>query len=235
MNNNVKRIWYRIKQYPLIGVPYQKLIGNRKTEKLFQQKSRQVKAFGKDAVALIEKALPELGVLYYIDFGSLLGVIRDHQFIDWDPDIDYALVITEKFDWSKLQKVMNTVGFTKIKEWRLEGKITEQTYMINELTVDFFGHYRSDDKMTAYVYSRIKGHIYKDGEYGVYSVITPSVSETKMDNIEDIWVNVPVNAEQYLVSLYNDDWDIPNPKWVAFSGPAYHFIDGKVGSPTDFE
>lgn len=233
--DSIKTIWHWIKQYPIIGIPYQKLFGKKKTEKLFKEKSEHVKKYGVSAVKYIEEALINLGVPFYIDFGSLLGVIRDRKFIEWDPDIDYAIVVDKQFEWNKLQGELGKYGFRKIKEWKQEGIITEQTFQIEKLTVDFFAHYIEGSSMEAFVYSRVKGHIYKNNEFGVYSVITPRVFDTTQVSIGEVSVSVPTNAEEYLASLYNTDWKIPNPNWVAFSGPAYHLLPGCVGIPTEYE
>jgi len=43
----------------------------------------------------IKRILDDAGVKYWLDFGTLLGAVRDGKFIPWDTDIDLSTMCTE--------------------------------------------------------------------------------------------------------------------------------------------
>lgn len=76
------------------------------------------------------------------------------------------MVITEDFSWSDLQKVMAKSGFRKIREFVFEGLVTEQTYQVDKLTIDFFGQFYDGNKMIQYSYDKLDGVKYSsNSEY----------------------------------------------------------------------
>jgi len=40
----------------------------------------------------IKHILDDVGVKYWLDFGTLLGAVRDGKFIPWDTDIDLGML-----------------------------------------------------------------------------------------------------------------------------------------------
>ena len=43
----------------------------------------------------IKRILDDAGVKYWLDFGTLLGAVRDGKFIPWDTDIDLGMMCAE--------------------------------------------------------------------------------------------------------------------------------------------
>lgn len=226
----LKEIWYRVKSIPLIGDNYEKLIGKKKIEKKIQHQQYEIQNNGVKYLDLVENVMNKSGGLYYVYAGTLLGVVRDKRLIKWDLDIDFAVVITDEFSWNDLQGVMAKSGFKKIKEFVFNGFVTEQTYQIDKLTVDFFGHFYKDNKMVQYSHDKLENIKYSSvSEYSVYLTMLPRVDKTKYVEVDGVKVAVPCNAEEILASIYNEDWRVPNPNWKSNSGKCSTLLKGKVG------
>ena len=178
---------------------------------------------GNNVIEDIEKVLDEYVPLqnrYFLDFGGLLGVIRSGKLIKWDNDVDYGIIIDESFSWSDLEKYLLSKGYEKKKQFKFNNMITEQNYEKNGVGVDIFAHYLTNKGSLCYCYYRKNGHIYNDRyEMHVMQFYTTRLDNTSLFTGEDMKVHIPNNVEKYLADIYTSDWRIPNPNWVAGSGP----------------
>lgn len=228
--NKIKQLWYNIKRIPFIGDNYERLIGQKKIAKKMQHQQEEIQNNGVKYLNLVESSMNKSGGLYYAYAGTLLGIVRDKRLIKWDLDIDFAVVITDDFSWNDLQKVMAKSGFKKIREFVFEGLVTEQTYQVDRLTIDFFGQFYDGKRMIQYSYDKLDEVEYaSNSEYSVYLVTLPKVNKTKYIEVDGVNVSVPCNAEEILASIYNDDWKIPNPIWKSNSGKCSLLLKGKIG------
>lgn len=228
--NIIKKVWYRFKSIRIVGDTYQKLIGDKKIQRKVALEKEELEHNGINYLNTIEEAMNKSGGLYYVYAGTLLGIIRDKKLIKWDRDIDYAVVITDKFSWKDLETAMSLSGFKKVREFKLDEMVTEQTYKVKGLLIDFFGQFYEGSKMIQYSYERISDVTYdSNSEYSVYRVTLPIVNKTRRVEVENVKISVPDNAEEILSAIYNDDWRVPNPNWKPNSGHCSELMKNKLG------
>lgn len=227
--NITKHILNRLKSDPFISTTYERLIGNKKTKKRMQRQREEIQNNSAKYLNLVESIMSTSGALYHACFGTLLGIVRDNKLIKWDVDIDYAVVISDDFSWNDLEKAMSKSGFKKIREFVFEGIVTEQTYQVDKITIDFFGEFYDGNNMIQYTYNKLTGVKYSSYlDYSVFRLTLPRVDKIKQININGVNVSVPCNSEEILASVYNDDWRVPNPNWKSNSGKCVTFLDGKI-------
>jgi len=227
--NMTKHILNRLKSDPFISTTYERLIGNKKTKKRMQRQREEIQNNSAKYLNLVESIMSTSGALYHACFGTLLGIVRDNKLIKWDVDIDYAVVISDDFSWNDLEKAMSKSGFKKIREFVFEGIVTEQTYQVDKITIDFFGEFYDGNNMIQYTYNKLTGVKYSSYlDYSVFRLTLPRVDKIKQINIDGVNVSVPCNSEEILASVYNDDWRVPNPNWKSNSGKCVKFLDGKI-------
>ena len=227
--NITKHILNRLKSDPFISTTYERLIGNKKTKKRMQRQREEIQNNSAKYLNLVESIMSTSGALYHACFGTLLGIVRDNKLIKWDVDIDYAVVIADDFSWNDLEKAMSKSGFKKIREFVFEGIVTEQTYQVDKITIDFFGEFYDGNNMIQYTYNKLTGVKYSSYlDYSVFRLTLPRVDKIKQININGVNVSVPCNSEEILASVYNDDWRVPNPNWKSNSGKCVKFLDGKI-------
>lgn len=226
---NIKKFWYKVKKDSFIGIIYEKYIGIRKINYIEKKNKEKLHKEGTNYIKIVEKALEKSGGLYYVYAGTLLGLIRDKKFIEWDLDIDYAIVISKDFSWNKLEKVMNNAGLKKSREFIFEGSIKEQSYMIKGFNIDFFGQFYEEDHMLQYSFEFKKDYKYNnENERNVYLVTLPKVIKTKKIFLNNTLVSIPENSEEILKAIYNDNWHIPNPNWKSNSGKNTILLKDKI-------
>lgn len=226
---SIKKVWHKLKSVPIIGNTYEKYIGIRKVAYIEKKCNQELFNEGERYINLVESALSDSGMLYYVYAGTLLGLIRDGKFISWDLDIDYAILIENDFSWNKLEKIMKKNGFKKTREYVFEGQIKEQSYAIGKMNIDFFGQFYEENYMLQYSFEYRTDCVYKEeNERSVYLVTLPKVIETQKLKLGSVLVSVPKNSEEILTALYNDDWHIPNPNWVPNSGKCSKLLENKI-------
>ena len=117
------------------------------------------------SLKLVTEILEKSGLKYFLDQGTLLGIIRDNDFISWDKDIDIGLLVDEKSDELKIS------GFLEmLREKRIPYKYTGEHLFINHNNVPIgFSIYRK--KNNNYNNSFLKYGL----KYGKFSKIIYSI------------------------------------------------------------
>ena len=188
-----------------------------KKSKRINVQNDALSSIGIDLVIDVEKALKKTGVVFYADYGTLLGIIRDHAFINWDDDLDYGLMIDDFFNWTEFENQLNECGFRKVRQFEYGGYIKEQTYAKDVLTVDFFGHQNAGDKNIGHIFFRKEDYIYSSkDEFHVTEAEYAKFVGIKTVDFLGTMVHVPRNAEEYLESIYTKNWKVPDPNWSHF-------------------
>lgn len=155
------------------------------------------------------------GIKCYALSGTLLGLVRDGRFIQYDDDIDLAVVVDGSFDWGRAKSAMESAGCRLWREFGFGGKVTEQAYRFGRLGIDLFAQYPVGSGYRMYFYT------YVDEEEGSFL----RVKYLDQPDPEDIWpqlfngyeISIPSNAEGLLIANYGEGWRVPDPNYVAGS------------------
>lgn len=191
-----------------------------------KRKKQGLHELGYIYVEKISKSLEKFEIQYFITYGTLLGIIREGKFIGHDDDIDFGVIFDEKFTWDKLEAALKEAGMQKKHQFRLEGEITEQTYIADKLSVDFFlfCEYSSTEHVS-YAYFRRKNKLYENDTFEVSRNRVPTIGSIIKTKTEKGIFAIPNNSEQFLEAVYGADWRTPNPNWVE----DMDIVEGKVG------
>lgn len=194
---------------------------------LVDRKKREgLHKLGYEYMKKINATLDKSGFQYFITYGTLLGIMREGQFMGHDNDIDMGIICDERFSWDKLEKSLQEIGLYKKHQFTLEGKVTEQTYACENLSIDFFLYEFFDvDHQISYVYFRNENERYEDTIFEVSRHITKKIDKLeKIQNSKGEFC-VPGNAEEFLEEIYGKDWRVPQPNWK----PQRDILEGKKG------
>ncbi len=141
----------------------------------------------------VRKVLNNLGLIFWLDFGTLLGAYRDKDFCEGDED-DIDLSTWDNYLYLK-PTIINELkkrGFELYRDWELEIAITR-----GESKIDIFFHRWKND----YAYT----HLYSGNQIVKY-VITPSkyFKDLKPILFKDMEFLMPSPIEEYLKQKYGD-------------------------------
>lgn len=147
-----------------------------------------------DKIAAAKNLIDLLNTLHSADlkpvavYGTLLGFIRENDFISHDDDIDLALLEDEREVIYGLNESILNKGFIKMRE-----------------DEDLISYIRDEIYIDIYFFKRKYNYYYNHGQY----VKRHYLDVTKSIAIGDINVHVPVASEEFLESHYGKDWKIP--------------------------
>ncbi len=209
-------------------------LGKMIRDNQLKDRKKAIKNDGFASIIEIDKTLSAANCVHFVDFGTLLGFVREGKLLAWDFDVDFGIKTGDGFTWQDLRKLMNSISFSLVKQFSFRGVVTEQTYARNGVFVDFFCHFDSDSSSCYYVYFYDKDQEEESTDLKVKVTTTVSLSETTELPIEGGVVSVPKEYEQYLADVYGENWRIPDPDWKPAAKPNVRFLD-EFGTLTEFK
>ena len=214
MNKTIKEILKRTFIY--------KIINNKRIKKREKQLSSHKHYFwleNTEMFSLFCKTLNEAGIKFWLEFGTLLGYYREHDFIPHDMDIDTG---TYYENAALVQNALEKAGFILVREYKaLNDGGLEQCYLYKHITIDVFYFRKDGNKMFCNSFYTLNNHTKK--YYSKKSVNKPlpvGVKRIEVPIVEYIpgefkgsKVFVPEDTDKYLKVHYGDNYMIPNPQY----------------------
>ncbi len=164
--------------------------------------------------------LEDLGIHYWLDFGTLLGFIRDNKLIDWDHDMDLSI----RYDSDEQMEQMIRALAKRYPVRVLKPSLRSDTWKL--------GNYRTI-KVYCKKYGFIKTKFYLDlftqyrGRYGnngadtYRAIVCGNNSEIPASFVDELDTflfqgheyKIPNHTEDFLALRYGDDWRTPKKEW----------------------
>lgn len=173
-----------------------------------------VKADAKEMLTRIKRVLDEYNIKFYLTFGTLLGAVRENDFIGHDYDIDIDIF------WYDLEKFYKAIP------------------ALHENGINFFRYH--ENTIFSFEYKGIVCDIdvvfkpwlpYNLRYYKTLGKLFPKkyVKETETLNFGGSDFQVPKHPEYFLEYMYGKEWRIPVkgkharlfPKWMVLEKFAY--------------
>ena len=168
--------------------------------------NKNFKLKGKSTMLSAVQALDEIGLFYWIEFGTLLGIIRDGKLIDHDTDLDFG-VLLEDFT-PLIEETLVKQGFRKIHRIDVdEGRYgLEESYELNGVTLDLFFFTKVEGGMHC--------HLFPNSPEGPRAVRECFTRVIEFDKItwQGCVLNIPADPAQRLTDTYGD-YLIPRKDW----------------------
>jgi len=155
----------------------------------------------RQALLLALEALREAGAEPWLTYGTLLGFVREGDFIAHDDDIDIALHAGP--DPDRITAAMAARGLHLVNEQIASQGPVKQMFALGDMLIDLFFVYREGD---AYVdNARVGSHSRTRNHHPPVRIVTRRLGQLDLP--------VPEDSEGYLVRLYGHDWRIPATGW----------------------
>ena len=173
----------------------------------YKRENRAFKNHGNTVLLKAKKALDEINVHFWLDFGTLLGVYRDGKLIGHDTDVDVAVFLK---DYSpEIEEVMIAHGF------KYEHRIDiangtyglEQTFSYNNVKIDIFYYSKVDGKSHCHLFPMGEGK-----QRVVREIYTTDTGFTTISFLNEEW-QIPKDTELRLTETYGKDFRIPIKDW----------------------
>lgn len=159
-------------------------------------------------------------LIYWFDFGTLLGAVREHYFIKHDSDMDFGMMYS---DHQLVPKAMASKGIKLFSQDIVENKRgILQKYIYKGIVFDIFFYEVSEEEKTMSCYSFYNVFKYRKCEKerirGVKQVTLPYSGFRKIEFIGR-YINVPKDTDNYLKVLYGENYMMPNPNFSHKTNP----------------
>ena len=182
--------------------------------------------------SLILKSFNKHGYIGWLDFGSLLGLIRDGKMISWDRDIDISFIGTQEHALEVLRVCYSELGYDYLGKHHLHNKESEFYSSKHITTIKI--HSARNDYM--FVCHDSRKYFWGEGNLGLRSKPWIDIYPTKKENNYIIYGHdsltfyefssellepllegsfmgnnflIPNQSEKVLESHYTDSWRIP--------------------------
>ena len=178
------------------------------------------------------KALNEENIVFWLEFGTLLGYYRDHDFIKHDDDLDFGAYLN---DAPKIRKALEAIGFKLIRYYTDNRGGIEECYRYMHTTLDIFYFNREAEGLHCTSYTRhgksIWGSMLNRRACTVKQISIPDKGFIPV-KYKDCYVNVPMDCVEHLSWHYGPSFMMPNPDFnykVEARNIRYFSIDERKG------
>jgi len=159
--------------------------------------------------------LEENNVKYVIFAGTLLGAVRNNNFMDHDTDTDIAIPVEE------MDKVKNIIESSKWKifgKWRRELSVKEQMGGNLYYKIDIF--FIEEDDKNSYLYAYRYNQDTKKWDIEWRMNFPKGIFINRLRyKIRNIDIYIPNQYEEILEYEYGTNWKIPDEKWNDINAP----------------
>lgn len=167
---------------------------------------------GEKILSKIDNIFKEAEIDYWLDYGTLLGCIRDKNFIEYDDDIDLGVIYPiEEKKYEDMVRLFIKEGFIRKEVFLVEGRLAVEKFQFERITVDIF--YYTLDNFTREI-ETFTGGVKEDGKYELWSCKNTyyGIMRQKFKNIE---INIMKNSDLYLKNYYGKNYQekIKNFDW----------------------
>ena len=189
---------------------------------------------------IIDKVFKELNIQYWLEYGTLLGAIREKGLIKHDYDIDLGLFLE---DYSEdIQTIFEKYGLRKIKSFSIDnGKYgLEETYLYKGVNIDLFYFTKKEDKFYSHVFRNEYGKSWEEtiedkGGLIVMEMYFP-YSGFKKINFLNVMCPVPKDADAHLKAFYGETYLVPDLLWNPYTmAKNVRTLDSKIGVFLNYE
>ena len=175
----------------------------RKDKKIRDRQSNSLLNNGKEAFNMLSKVSRETNIKYWLEFGTLLGKVRENNFLSNDININIGMYkedVTPEFLIN-----MEEVGFKRKKT------LTIKNLGLRGVIYDYKGV-----NLEIYIYEKVDDNSVKSFSLGdrneviSYKFKTIILQEIKFMG-ERVWI--PKNPEHHLKEIYGKNYKLPDPNW----------------------
>ncbi len=179
----------------------------------YPYKNRKITKHVRDILLRIKPVFDENTLDWWLDYGTLLGCVREGKIIKNDIDLDFGLIAKN----GSLQNAMQKAGFRLLNRTTVNGIITVEQYDIKGIGFDVFYYRKEDDKLVTNIWltndaSMPQQVAYKKG-FGTLKETTFTYTDTQAVEFYGVNCKIPTNYDLYLKEHFGDDYMIPNPNF----------------------
>ncbi|MCI2227775.1 LicD family protein [Polaribacter sp. MSW13] len=155
---------------------------------------------------------------YWLEGGTLLGIIRENRLLPWDNDVDISMMVPKKKQLNNLIVTLKKSGFRiRVRTIQKNTKplIKNNVRIIKVRNKHFFGLLKGNVCLEIFIKYNIEGNAYWQVGEKVKNVPFKFYDTLKTVKFNDYNFLIPEKAIEYLTYRYGD-WQTPKKEWDTF-------------------
>ena len=194
-----------------------KYLGKTKRKFLEKRRAINLEKNGDKVLKKIFEISEKENLKVWLEFGTLLGIVRNGGFIKYDTDIDLGFINQNNID---LKRILEKYGIIRKFYWKVNGELSEERYTYLNVGIDIFRFYMNNDKLATkcFVNKLDKQHVLEFS-------FTPF---EKLIIYNETGYLIPENYSTCIIEKYGEDWMIPNSNWKIDDSPACKYLSKDV-------
>lgn len=208
MNYFIQKLAYRYRNNKVAKIlvrPFYRM----KVKREFKKMQKLYSLYALELLNRLKSCLDENGISFWLDFGTLLGAYREHDFIKHDFDLDIGVFYS---DANNVRQALIKGGFELFKEFKVgvDGLLGfEQTYRYKGVSVDIFYFHKSDDEMYCNGFALFPD---EHSDMSIYQVKKMTFPYYGFETIsfKGLELSVPAKTDLHLQAHYGPNFMIPD-------------------------
>ncbi|NRD76701.1 LicD family protein [Bacillus sp. BRMEA1] len=192
----------------------------------YQKQQASVHEYGMQMLTYMKEAFAEIGEEFWLDYGTLLGAVREKDFIGHDKDLDIGCFHFDDEKKKQLVQILDKKGVKLYKQFEMNGMIYEQAFHLNNLHMDIFYYWYANESQIWCYFSEI-GPNMEFENHSVYQIakgyrtskVTSSFTGLMDYEFKGATFKIPANYHEYLVDNYGTTYMIKDENWITGESP----------------
>lgn len=206
-------------------LPFYKKIKKIRDSYTSKRDAKYLQKNGLETLILIKRILNEMNIEFWLDTSTLLGAIREKNFIKGDNDLGLGIELKNYSEC--IEKKFEQNGIKLIREFSIDNKKygLEQTYIYKGVEIDIFYHtyFNGKTKYHSFIFNEESPK-----EYIVKEAIFPFEGLIEFEFLGEIF-KIPKNYKEYTAVKYGNDYMTPNPNWTMADEKNTKILTDKIG------
>ncbi len=176
---------------------------------------------GMNVLDRAHRCLREHDIACFVDYGTLLGLVREGHLLPHDLDLDMGVLVGSASENIRAltRRALLAAGFQIRRELYLNDRVVEETYSLKKINMDIFYYEVEQTQTKTWLFYGVKGKVYRPGRADVVELIHQTPGTPVERSIDGLTVCLPADSDQWLVEKYGENWRIPDTGWVYWKGP----------------
>ncbi|MCA1031417.1 LicD family protein [Bacillus timonensis] len=175
---------------------------------------------GLEMLEKVKEGFAEIGEDFWLDYGTLLGAVREKDFIGHDKDIDIGAFDFDDAKKKQLEKALVRKGIQKYKQYEMDGKIIEEAYHYKGVHFDIF-YYQKGEGNQIWCYFCEIGPKMSFENFPEYQLAKGYLTHKVTSRFEGLMpyefkgktFKIPTNYHEYLIDNYGETYMKPIKNW----------------------